>query len=776
MNKIEAASFLSGVTQTEGAQSSAPTNLHLITGEVIEASADGKVKIDFDGLVFGEDDHYEPTDDDELDPKKLYYTIANSYARTEDEEINTGKTYFVYDVGTSTYTQVLDPRTVEISSYYEIVGSNYVVVQNPVLADIANYYELIYDDQYVEIDALGGLEEGDLATIALSGEQGHAQVPLALGAPGSVDRINELAVIAEEAANSAVEDAAIARDASEEALESASAANNAALEAKGMAQSAAADAAAASASALEAKGMAQSASASAATAQTKADEASAAAIVAQRDADVASAAASAANTSATNALLQLSVVQDVAGVLSWIQEHGSYAITTDVDIVDGKTYFSLMNNYTITEDDAIDASKIYYKYLVTYTQTHDLDIIDGKTYYTYDSSTGTYSAVSEPDISDIASYYEVDSDGYVAVGSPVVADISEYYELTSSEYIPVTTPVVAEIAGYYELSIEKSQADYVMSHLAVTAEGLWVLPGGIGYLASPDTVFVPDKLYYEKVNDEYLLAELPSPALEGWFEYNSTDGYFLSTDQVVNSSKSYYSNDGSVYELVTGLSPVAKGWYEHDPQTGYKALYGSEGHKLYDGSGRLVKTEGESIDFSSTRPQHIGGENAYIMYYDSDNDGLPDSITIGGSNVSIGNKSLTEMLNDISEQQGSVSAIESFLRIVTDGLSPKLILGGVGSSIETRMTNDRFGFYKSESPDDEPITSIYIDTTTGQGILEVTNAVIVSELRLGRWAWTPRKNGNLALKWFSELVDPEEDDDEPIDPVDPDDPEEGGGE
>ena len=85
MLKSEAAAYLAGVTQTEGAEASAPTNLHVITGEVGEASADGKTLVKIDGLMFSES-----------------------------------------------------------------------------------------DDQFIEVDALGGLEEGDIATIVLTGEQGPA--------------------------------------------------------------------------------------------------------------------------------------------------------------------------------------------------------------------------------------------------------------------------------------------------------------------------------------------------------------------------------------------------------------------------------------------------------------------------------------------------------------------------------------------------------------------------------------------------------------------------
>lgn len=56
------------------------------------------------------------------------------------------------------------------------------------------------DDQYVEVDALGGLEDGDVATIMLTGESGHGMTPFALGTAGTVDRVKATAV---NAANSA---------------------------------------------------------------------------------------------------------------------------------------------------------------------------------------------------------------------------------------------------------------------------------------------------------------------------------------------------------------------------------------------------------------------------------------------------------------------------------------------------------------------------------------------------------------------------------------------
>lgn len=116
MLKSDAAAFLAGVKQVEGAAASAPTNLHVITGEVGTTSEDGKTTISLDGLVFSEE-----------------------------------------------------------------------------------------DSQEIEMDTLGGLEEGDVATVLLTGENGRGMTPLAIGAPGSIDRIKIIASSAAETAEAAQE-------------------------------------------------------------------------------------------------------------------------------------------------------------------------------------------------------------------------------------------------------------------------------------------------------------------------------------------------------------------------------------------------------------------------------------------------------------------------------------------------------------------------------------------------------------------------------------------
>lgn len=85
-------------------------------------------------------------------------------------------------------------------------------------------------------------------------------------------------------------------------------------------------------------------------AQKTADTAKEGAEAAWQYADIAKGAADAANTAAgqareaaDNALTNLSIVEDVAGTLNWIQEHGSYILTEDETVQPDTIYFQLIN-------------------------------------------------------------------------------------------------------------------------------------------------------------------------------------------------------------------------------------------------------------------------------------------------------------------------------------------------------------------------------------------------------------------------------------------------
>lgn len=96
---------------------------------------------------------------------------------------------------------------------------------------------------------------------------------------------------------------------------------------------------AAQASADDAKASAENAARSAASAQASADQALIDAATANQAATNAQRDATTANTAANSALVQLSVVEDVAGTLDWISKHGTYTLTTDTTVQEGTVYF-----------------------------------------------------------------------------------------------------------------------------------------------------------------------------------------------------------------------------------------------------------------------------------------------------------------------------------------------------------------------------------------------------------------------------------------------------
>lgn len=80
---------------------------------------------------------------------------------------------------------------------------------------------------------------------------------------------------------------------------------------------------------------------------------------------------------------------------------------------------------------------------------------------------GTMTLTTDVELNPAHVYFVVDANGDYTVGS--------------TRYSVVTEPDVADIGSYYELSIDQSLNNYVGTHLAITEEGLWVLPAASGY-------------------------------------------------------------------------------------------------------------------------------------------------------------------------------------------------------------------------------------------------------------------------------------------------------
>ena len=143
-----------------------------------------------------------------------------------------------------------------------------------------------------------------------------------------------------------------------------------------------------------------------------------------------------ANAAANSALSQLGTVEDVVGVLNWMQTHGKYKPTSDQAVVEDKAYWSLT---TVTTPSTNPRESGYFErkeitdegttsYI--YEPTLDSTVTTGKTYY-------TISRVEE------------------------VAEDANPHDL-----------------GYLELAdINEAVSDYINARLALTDKGLYVVGG-----------------------------------------------------------------------------------------------------------------------------------------------------------------------------------------------------------------------------------------------------------------------------------------------------------
>lgn len=108
---------------------------------------------------------------------------------------------------------------------------------------------------------------------------------------------------------------------------------------------------------------------------------------------------------------------------------------------------------------------------------------------------------------------------------------------------------------------------------------------------------------------------------------------------------------------------VPSGLHVVPTSNGYFVVVSNDGMYVYDPQSVLVATFGENINFNSYRPQRIGGADAYIEYYDSNNDGKADALRIIGAKVDITGGTKIQSNNFQASQNASspYSATGTFL-------------------------------------------------------------------------------------------------------------------
>lgn len=226
------------------------------------------------------------------------------------------------------------------------------------------------------------------------------------------------AIAAGQAQQSADEAATAAENAQESADDAATAAGNAMTEAQ-----------AAHTAANNAQTSADNAATAAGNAQTSADNAATAASRAQARADsavtaasTAQAAANAAQTSADNAQESADKAQVSANNAGGYAAQALGNLSTVQSVAETLQWVTDHGTMTLTTDTAIDPTHVYF-----------------------------------------------------------VQEAGGDYVVGGAHYSVVVEPVAADLSTYYVLSIDESLQNYVGTHLAVTDEGLWILPASTGF-------------------------------------------------------------------------------------------------------------------------------------------------------------------------------------------------------------------------------------------------------------------------------------------------------
>ena len=199
----------------------------------------------------------------------------------------------------------------------------------------------------------------------------------------------------------------------------------------------------------------------------------------------------------------------------------------------------------------------------------------------------------------------------------------------------------------------------------------WIAEHGT-YVQTQDAHIDPAKVYYTRSGsgtqqDPYVYAAVEEPTDAGLSSY-----YELSIDSGIAN----YVN--------THLALMGDGLHVVPTSGGYYLVIANDGVSVYDSQSNLVTKFGESIDFSSTRPQYIGNEDAYVVFVPADGSN-PARVEIGG-NVRMGSdKTLSEVLEDVqqasSDASDAVATARDGAHLVISSTNGQLFKNGSESTV-----------------------------------------------------------------------------------------------
>jgi hypothetical protein len=196
--------------------------------------------------------------------------------------------------------------------------------------------------------------------------------------------------------------------------------------------------------------------------------------------------------------------------------------------------------------------------------------------------------------------------------------------------------------------------------------------------------------------------------------------YEQTTDTTVAQDKAYYAREGQQapytwrrVEVVGDENPSEEGWWELSVEQtlaaytqqhlalmedglhvvpmsdGYHVVLGSDAMRVYGPTGDLVGKYGETMQLGSLYSAHIEAEGNRLSFFEP------------------------------------------------TYAYPRTSSGAIDWSDPTYVATGRFAGEVA-----------YIAVEDGRSVFYMNRAIVVDELRFGRWAWRERDNGNLALKYI----------------------------
>ena len=551
--------------------------------------------------------------------------------------------------------------------------------------------EILFDDgtSQTPCSTVSKVHVGDRVMVQVDADSRKATVTGNCSDPAATD--SEVRVV-----NDAVERAAEAADnasaSAEIALNSASEAYTAALGAQASADAAATDAM----SAFEA---AESAQDAARTAADSVVEAAEQALEAQAQAQDAAHEAIQAASYAQGALGSLSTIEDVVDTLNWLSDFGTYVASADTEPISGKTYYEQ-----------------------SFQRTTDARPMEGKTYY--------------------------DASGNVVTGSEAPATDA----LMEARYTPVTVDddVDPSELGLYELSdLDTSVRKYIMSHIALTDAGLYVMLDESGYklLLAADGSYVvdPSGRVVSKYGEDAQIGNAKGLHIE---LASSPDGRQARLDFVIGE-KPESAEDGMYYistkvngekRYLNMTTTDAFNWGSHQSTT--MTLVATESPQLFYIS--------QFSDSHYSIAQTIGSNTYNLMEWDGSSGPGFAGLEIG----LIDSRSSHDhhFVLDFVHRPNLGFADATFTlnrsgRYVTNVTYPG---SGMPGYLGKSTNPDDAAVWHFESPyeSDTRDRPAYIEVIDGVSTFYMTNSIVVRDLRFGKWQWWSRANDNMTLKWI----------------------------